>query len=122
MATEQPCAGLGSLHPWPRCKAFDPQESLNLGQHIHTNVSGVFAVSTLGNKNDFIGMTPLNGNGFCVDVVLGSWTESFVSMILENGPASGESRFSWTLRHHDPRHYHLFFLDCPIKLTPISFL
>ena len=34
-------------------------------------------------------------------------------MIPRNDPASGESRFGWILHHHDPRHYHLFFLSCP---------
>ena len=47
------------------------------------NVSGVFAVSTPRIENDFVGTTPLSMNGFCVDVVLRSWTESFVDMILE---------------------------------------
>ena len=33
-------------------------------------------------------------------------------MIPGNDPASGVSRISWIPHHHDPRHYHLFFLDC----------
>ena len=72
MATEQPYAGLSSWHPWPCCKAFNPWESLNLGQHIRTNVSGVFIISTPANENDFVGVTPLSGNSFYVDVVLGN--------------------------------------------------
>ena len=117
MVTEQPCTGLNLWHPWPCCKAFDPRESLNLGQYIRTNVNGVFAVSTPGNENDFIGTTPLSVNDFCVDVVLGSWTESFVGVIPGNDPASGESRFGWILHRHDPRHYHLFFLGCPNSIA-----
>ena len=92
--------------------AFDPRESPNLDQHIHTNMNGVFAGSIPGNENDFVGANPLSGNGFCVNVVLGSWTESYVGVILENDPASGVSRISWIPHHHDPQHYHLFFLDC----------
>ena len=40
--------------------AFDPRESPNLGQHIRTNVNGVFVGSILGNENDFVGATPLS--------------------------------------------------------------
>ena len=91
--------------------AFDPQGSLNLSQHIRTNVNNVFASSIPGNENDFIGATPLSGIGFCVDVVLESWTESFVVVIPRNDPASGDGQFGWIPHHHDPRHYHLFFLS-----------
>ena len=121
MVTEQLCAGLGSSHPWPHYQAFHPRESLNLGQHVRTNVSGIFIVSIPGNENDFVGATPFSVNGFCVDVVLKSWTESFVGMILENDPASSESWFSWILHRHDPRHYHLFFLGCPDSVAGAYF-
>ena len=121
MATEQPYAGLGLWYPWPRCKAFDPQESLNLGQHVRTNVNGVFAVSILGNENDFVGATPLSINGFCVDVVPGSWTKSFVGVIPGNDPAFGKSQIGWILHHRDPRHYHLSFLDCPDSVASAYF-
>ena len=121
MAIEQPCAGLSSWHPWPHCKASDPRDSLNLGQHIRMNVSGVFAVSTPRTENDFVGTIPLSVNGFCVDMVLRSWTKSFVGMILENDPASSESWFSWILHRHDPRHYHIFFLGCPDSVAGAYF-
>ena len=121
MATEQPCAGLGSWHPWLPCKAFDPRESLNLGQHIRTNVNGVFTISTPGNANDFVSVTPLSGNGFCVDVILGSWTKSFVGVIPGNDPAFDESRFDWIPHHHNPQNYHLFFLSCPNSIAGAYF-
>ena len=84
-------------------------------------MSSVFAVLAFGNENDFVSVTPLSGNGFCVDVVLGSWTESFVGVIPGNDRASGESWFGWTLHHHDPRHYHLFFLGCPDSVADTYF-
>ena len=91
MATKQLCAGLDSLHPWPHCKAFHPRASLSLGQHVHTNVSGVFIALIPGNENDFVGATPLSVNGSYVDVVLGNWIGSFVSVIPGNDPAFGKS-------------------------------
>ena len=121
MVTEQPCTGLGSWHPWPRCKAFDPRESLNLDQHVHTNVSGFFVFLILRNDNDFVGAIPSSVNGSCVDVVLRSWTESFVDVIPGNDLAFGKSRFDWILHHHDPRHYHLSFLDGPDSVTGAYF-
>ena len=71
MATEQLCAGLGSSHPWPHCKAFHPRGSLSLGQHVRMNVSGVFVASIPRSENDFIGVTPS-----------GSLSVSFPGMIL----------------------------------------
>ena len=91
MVTEQLCAGLGSSHPWPHYQAFHPRESLNLGQHVRTNVSGIFIVSIPGNENDFVGAIPFSVNGFCVNMVLENWTESSVGVILGNDPAFGES-------------------------------
>ena len=91
MATEQLYAGLGSSHPWPHCKVFHPRGSLNPGQHVRSNVSGVFVISIPGNENDFVGVTPSSVNGVCVDVVLRNWTESFVDVIPGNDPALGES-------------------------------
>ena len=91
MATEQLCAGLGSSHPWPHCKAFHPRGSLNLGQHVRMNARDVFVVSTLENENDFVSATPSSVNDFYVDVVLGNWTESSVGVIPGNDPAFGES-------------------------------
>ena len=90
MATEQLCAGLSSSHPWPHYKAFHPWGSLNLGQHVRMNASGVFVVSTPENENGFVDATPLSMNGFCVYVVLGNWTESSVFVIPRNDPAFGE--------------------------------
>ena len=73
-------------------------------------MNGVFTGSIPGNENDFVGANPLSGIYFCADVVLRSWTESFVVMIPGNDPASGEGRFGWIPYYHDPRHYHIFFL------------
>ena len=91
MATEQLYARLGLLHPWPHCKVFHPRGSLNLGQHVCTNMSCVFVVSIPGYENDFVDATPSSVNGVCVDVVLGNWTESFIDAIPGNDPALGES-------------------------------
>ena len=91
MATEQLCVGLGSSHPWLHCKAFHPKGSLSLGQHVRTNVSGVFVALIPRNENDFVGATPSSVNGSCVDVVLGNWIGSFVGVILGNDPAFGKS-------------------------------
>ena len=121
MATKQPYVGHGSWHPWPHCKAFDPRESLNLSQHVCTNVSSFFAVSIPRNENDFVGVIPLSVNGICVNMVLRSWTESFVSVIPGNDLAFGESRFSWILHYRDPRHYHLSFLGGPNSVTGTYF-
>ena len=121
MATEQLCTGLCSSHPWLHYKAFHPQERLNLGQHVRTNVSGIFIVTILRNENDFVSATPLSVKGFCVDVVLGNWTESSINMIPENDPTFGESQFSWILHHYNPRHYHLFFLGCPDSVADTYF-
>ena len=55
------------------------------------NASDVFVVLTPENENDFIGVTPSSVNGFCVDVVLGNWTESSVGVIPGNDPTFGES-------------------------------
>ena len=57
------------------------------------NVSSFFAVSIPGNENDFVSAIPSSVNGICVDVVLRSWTESFVDMIPENDLTFGKSRF-----------------------------
>ena len=121
MATKQLCAGLGSSHPWPHCKAFHPRGSSNLGQHDCMNTSGVFVISTPENENDFIVATPSSVNGFCVDMVLENWTESSIGVIPGNDPAFGESYFGWVLHHYDPRHYHLFFLDCPDSVAGAYF-
>ena len=121
MATEQPCAGLSSWHPWPCCKDFDPRESLNLDQHVRTNVSSFFAVSFPGNENDFVGAIPSSVNGICINVVLRSWTKSFVDVIPGNDLAFGKSRFGWILHHRDPRHYHLSFLDGPDSVAGAYF-
>ena len=91
MASEQLGAGLGSLHPWPRCKAFHPQGSLILDRHVHTNVNGVFIASIPGNENDFVDASLSSANSSCVDVVLGSWIGSFVGVIPGNDPAFGKS-------------------------------
>ena len=91
MASEQLGAGLGSLHPWPRCKAFHPQGSLILDRHVHTNVNGVFIASILRNENDFIDASPSSTNDSCVDVVLESWIGSFVDVIPGNDLAFGKS-------------------------------
>ena len=73
-------------------------------------MNDIFASSIPGNEKDFVGVTPLSGNGFYVDVVLGSWIESYVGVIPGNDPASGMSWIGWIPHHHNPRHYHLFFL------------
>ena len=57
-------------------------------------MSSVFAVLAFGNENDFVDATPLSEKGFCVDVVLGSWTESYIGMIPGNDLASGVSQIN----------------------------
>ena len=91
MATEQLCAGLGSSHPWLRCKAFHPQGSLSLDQHVCTNVSDVFVALIPGNENDFVGATHSRVTSSYVDVVLGNWIRYFVDVIPGNDPAFGKS-------------------------------
>ena len=57
-------------------------------------MNGVFTDATPGNENDFVDATPLSEKGFCVDVVLGSWTESYIGMIPGNDLASGVSQIN----------------------------
>ena len=84
-------------------------------------MSGFFVISILGNENDFVGAIPSSVNGSYVDVVLRSWTESFVDVIPENDLAFGKSRFGWILHHRDPRHYHLSFLNGPDSVAGAYF-